>query len=591
MSPLYTVLLCVLVLRTCRFCVADDNDSSLASLMVNKDTTGLYYVNASVGTPAQIQMLRVDVAQPYTWLLSQELKEARSGQEDMDTEDSTFYNADNSSTAHRLFDQHVHSYQQVDRISYNASVCMDTMELLSLANMPDSSPEISANRSVGWRRNSSSLWFRDYAFFDATQVSFDLLQGALGLGGKINLPGSTVDSTQYNESFYFLDQMLNNNLVSAASYSLWLGADTLDPLGPADGLDNCGKIILGGVDRSLYTGDFVKFDTVPFIEGPSAASSRGYPIIPLNKVSVRSGSGQVLNLTSDHFLEPVLLDSRYRYNYLPLSLIVQIAMQSNAYYVESLDRWLLACDVASKDAAILFQFGNLIINVPLRDLMGPTYDLATNGSLHFSNSQPACELRVLPKANIGMSILGGPFLKNVYMAAELDSHQIALAQASTLPRTTISTTTERISTSSHAHAASGTQSANNGDESPLQHKVPLTQDNPSAIKSGIIPFATTNNYSSYDTLILQSSSAQHATVNGLINQFTATISSDGVVFTGRSFYNTSYTTGPSLSTSSGLKHRNNAAKNNFLNVKNSTPIKTYTTLIPLLIIAIFALLA
>ncbi|CEP62325.1 putative aspartic endopeptidase LALA0_S05e03070g [Lachancea lanzarotensis] len=590
MGPFHTVLLSLLALRSWRFCLADDNGSSLASLMVNKDTTGLYYVNASVGTPEQFQMLRLDVAQPYTWFLSQQLKNSRLADDETDTQASTFYSSDNSSTAHPLFGSQIRSYDLIDRISFNATAYMDTVQLLAMNSLPASSSETSSNSSVAWRSNSSSLWFQNYAFFDATEVTYNLTQGALGLGGKINHPGSPLDSSQYNESFFFLDQMLNNDLISAASYSLWLGADTADPLGSlTDSLNNCGKIILGGVDRSLYTGDFVKFDTVPYLEKDSGASSRGYPIIPLNKVSVRSESGQVLNMTSDHFLEPVLLDSRYRYNYLPLSLIVQIAMQSNAYYVESLDRWLLACDVASLNASILFQFGNLIINVPLRDLMGPTYDFATNGSLHFSNSQPACELRLLPKTDIGLSILGGPFLKNVYMAAELDSYQIALAQASTLLRTTTSTTTVKSSTSSHA--TSSAQSANGSGQSPFEHRAALSTDNPSAIKSGTIPFATTNNYSSYDTLVLYASTAQPVDDNTLINQFTATISSDGVIFTGRSFYNTSYTTVPSLSTSGGPKHRNNAAKKQILNVQIPTPIQTYTTLIPLITIAIFALLA
>ncbi|SCV01748.1 LAME_0G18228g1_1 [Lachancea meyersii CBS 8951] len=589
MASFQPVFLCALVLRALRFCIADDSQGSLPSLRVNKDASGLYYINASVGTPGQMQMLRVDVVQPYTWLLAKQFGSVLFEEEGV-AEGSTFYNSDDSSTALNISNGQISEFAFMDRISFNSSAYSDTLELVSVDQIGTSSSSEASNGTVNWRTNSSSLWFQDYAFFGATEATYGLLQGALGLGGKINYPGNVVDSSQYNRSYYFLDQMASNGLINSSSYSLWMGGDTVNPISFFEGLENCGKLILGGVDRSLYTGDFVKFDTLPFVNSSSGFSSRGYPIIPLNKVSVRNSAGHVLNLTSDYFLEPVLLDSRYRYSFLPLSLIIQIAVQANAYYVESLDRWLLACDVASMDASILFQFGNLIINVPLRDLMGPTYDPATNDSLHFSNSQPACELRLLPETNIGLSILGGSFIKNVYLAAELESHQIALAQASTLPRITTETTssTSSTSTSLSSHTSFSDASFYTSGQSHIEHRAVSTAEDASAIKSGVIPFATSNNYSSYETLVLYASTAEPAASCSLVNQFTATISSDGVIFTGKVLYNTSYTTG-TTSTFSRRRHHNSAIKTASLSSRTWNKTCAYLTLIPLVITATMVL--
>ncbi|SCU81971.1 LANO_0B04720g1_1 [Lachancea nothofagi CBS 11611] len=586
MPAIQLLILAILALRAGCFSIAGNSQSSFPWLTVNRDTTGLYFVNASVGSPGQLQMLRVDVVQPYLWIFSNKLEESRE-EDNEDVSDSTFYDPSKSTTSQNIFNNEVFEIQFMDHISYNASTYMDTVEFLyDSSQINESQAQATTNDSgntISWSGNSSTLQFQKTSFFNADSVALFLQQGALGLGGKIHYQGDASDSSNYNESFFFLDQMVGQGLINSSSYSLWLGGDTSDPLVASNLLNQCGSIILGGVDQSLYTGDFVKFDTLPFYDPRTQQTSRGYPIIPLSKVDVQSKSGQILNLTSEYFLEPVLLDSRYRYNYLPLNLIVQIAMQANAYYVDSLDRWLLSCEVGSMGASILFEFGNLVISVPLSDMMGPTFDSATNDTLHFSNSQPACELRVLPNTNAGFSILGGPFIKNVYLAAELESHQIALAQASTLSRSTSLSTTKASSSSSTLSHSTASTADDNSTNYKLRFatKVPEfdVKDNPSAIRSGIIPFATTNNYSSYETLILYATaSVALMSDSKIMNQFTATISSDGVIFTGRSFYNTSYSSSPSSTSASSKKQSNSAERNTFIKGSATTSLRTYILL-------------
>lgn len=368
-----------------------DDHTSFPTMAVNKDDTGLYYVNASIGTPGQVQMLRIDVAQPYLWVLSQDMQGIRL-EEEGEVDNETFYDHTKSSTSKVLNNSKIRNMEFIDHISFNATTFMDSIELPSSLGTYDLEYD-DQNLTVSRISNSSSLSIHNFSFFNAEYAAAYLQQGALGLGGKIT-QASDSDSSNYDDSFFFLDQLVQNNYINTSSYSLWFGGDVIESYAYSSALDsvaveNCGILIFGGVDRSLYTGDLVKIDTLPYYNVRTGVTSRGYPIVPLVKVDVKSKSGQVKNLTSEYFLEPVLLDTRYRYNYLPLDLIVKIATQANAYYVESLNRWLLACDVGKLGASILFDFGEVVIDVPLSDLMGPTYDSTTNGTLYFSNADQA----------------------------------------------------------------------------------------------------------------------------------------------------------------------------------------------------------
>ncbi|SCU91829.1 LADA_0F12354g1_1 [Lachancea dasiensis] len=546
-------------------------------LEIHKDKTGLYYVNASIGTPAQTQMLRVDISQPYMWVFSPQLKASRdsAGQ---NSSVFTIFDADESSTSQSLSGDDDFNIQYNDRISFNGSTYMDTVEFKVSSSQTANSHNLLGNFSkhaLSWRSNSSTLTLPDSAFFYADSAALLVQLGALGLGSKIYSPDSQSNSSNFNESFYFLDRLTSNGFLNSPSYSMWLGGDTVDSLDSLVAEDDVGVLILGGVDRSLYTGDFMKFDTLPFYDPATQQTSNGYPIVPLSKVNVKSKSGQSLNLTNDFFAEPVLLDSRYRYNYLPLDLIVRIALQADAYYVPSLDRWLLACDVGRIGASITFEFGKLVIDVPLSDLMGSTYDASTNDTLHFSDSRAACELKFLPNTNIGgLNILGGPFIKNTYFAAELASNQVAMAQAVRVSASSSTSTIEiSLDTATETHIGN-VQTSKSANLKAIE--------NSSAIRSGTIPFATSENGTLTESLVLSPSTAAVSNSDAdVFNQFTASVSANGVINTGRSFYNTSYSTLPTTTGTKSGKQSNIGIKPSPLGSSLPQKFQAFVLLLPL----------
>ena len=189
-----------------------------------------------------------------------------------------------------------------------------------------------------------------------------------------------------------------------------------------DPIFNCGKLLLGGVDPSLFTGTLGKFDLIPYVDPVSNAVSIGYPIVPLGPIYIVSNSGQSLNMTSKDFLSPALLDSTSSVSYLPTSTIIQIAVQIAATYVESLDRWLVQCSMADMGVSLGFRLRELTIEIPLRDLLSSTYDTSTNSSMFFGSGQEACFLTLYANTNTGLNILGEAFMKNIYTAMDLEDN-------------------------------------------------------------------------------------------------------------------------------------------------------------------------
>lgn len=536
--------------------------NAFPTLAVGKDTTGLYYVNTTLGTPGQEQMLRVDIAQPYLWVLSGS-EYAQCNRLDSGCLTGSLYYVRQSTTSMNLTEDRVYDMQFMDYISINGTAVMDTLNLTSVIDnsLGKNILENLTNSTVHWDLDGDTLSMTNVSFINV-DYSGSITQGALGLGGRITAPGEDINSDGFDGSFFFLEQLVANNVIDSSSYSLWLGQD----VGQEDDEDenyteeNCGKLVLGAVDPGLYTGDFVKFDTIPFHDVDTGATSFGYPIVPLTKVSVKASSGQTLNVTSPDFAEPVLLDTRYLYSFLPLKLIIQIAIQTNAYYVESLDRWLVSCSIGDLNASMIFEFNGLSIDVPIKDFLSNSYDSVSNSTLHFSNGNPACYLRMYPNYATGFSVLGAAFVKNVYIAADLEGNAIALAQAamasnSALEETTVSSvssdsTQTSLVTSSKTLSVTGQKKAVNGallkqdsasPNSTQGHTTDTSEDirSPLPIESGYIPYATTRNASSARALTLWSSETNTMiSTSDPIGQFTATIYSDGMIFTGRSFYTT-----------------------------------------------------
>lgn len=519
-SALLLVLPCLLV----SFCQCASNPSRstnsssstsqksipFPTVIIGKDTSSLYYVNVSFGSPPQIQGLRIDIAQPYVWLLSDDpLTDCDSSLQDCSL--FTRYDANTSSTSLELNGGYLYHFEFMDTVTVNATSVMDTMNFTNLNTDNVAVDEVgAANYFPKYQFDTNFLSIFNFSFFDGIS---QLSKGSLGLSAKISNTSADIDSSNFDSGFFFLDVLKNIGIIGCASYSLWLGGDDVPysvaklPTGTSA---DCGNLILGAVDTSLYHGQLTAFDMIPSYNLESDTSTESYPILPMGPIYIISKEGTSLNLTTEEFIQPVLLDSRYTYQYLPLDTIVQVALQIGAIYVESLGRWLVPCSIADLGVHLEFTFGDITIQAPLSDFLGTTYDSASNTTMHFSDGETACFLTMLSRSRIGFNILGGAFLKSIYMAVDLEDRSFAIAQARRLA------SSEDLSSS---------------------YLTPLTNLSSTvvAITSGHIPFASTALQQSNMTFSPESVASL---ITIIPDQLTATVYSDGLVSTGRSFYET-----------------------------------------------------
>lgn len=494
------------------FCWCQSNSSDelgetvFPVIQLGKDLASLYYANLTFGEPAEDHQLRIDIGQPYTWLISKQ---------------------NSSRTEISLNDGYIYNFLFMDSIGVNVSAAMDTMNLteVTYVNESDVSKTISVESSSTLVVGQNSLSLSNMSFFETTEAAY-YNKGSLGLGGKITNGAGAIDSSKFDGSFFLLDRLVDMGVIQAPSYSLWFGADTV-PYNlrkmPGGTLSDSGKLILGAVDPSLYTGSLRSFEMISFIDPVTHIQSDNYPILPLGTIYINSNSGKSLNVTSEEFSEPVLLDTRYTTSYLPIDAIIQIAVQIGATYVESLSKWLVSCSVANLGVTLDFTFDDIAIRVPLEDFLLTTYDYNTNTTLHFANGQEACSLAMVSNEMTSYNVLGGPFLKNVYMAVDAEDGIIAIAQAKM-----VSSFTDSSASSSQVSTSSSTSTAK------LR-----------PISSGYIPYAESRNLSSTMSLFPTTVPSLTAYVP---DAFTGTVDSDGLVSTGRSFYQTSRSSTTSKST-------------------------------------------
>nr|BAE91903.1 hypothetical protein [Ogataea minuta] len=230
----------------------------------------------------------------------------------------------------------------------------------------------------------------------------------------------------------FLQSFVDDEIIETNSYSL-----AISPYGPAE-------LILGGISSSKYTGDLHLFDFIPLVDESESfvTSDYGYtknlPVVPITAFGVTSNSSGTSvkfsnvyddKITTGTYPRPALLDTRTFYNYIPYSALIELAVELNAYYTASVDSWIVDCNVGSIGTIDIY-FGNMDVNLPISSVLYPAKN--KNGSdLVFENGDKACYLAFLPDYVTGFTLLGTPFLKNVYLAVNNEEQVLALASAKT----------------------------------------------------------------------------------------------------------------------------------------------------------------
>ncbi|KAI1261974.1 eukaryotic aspartyl protease [Xylariaceae sp. FL1019] len=341
---------------------------SLQAGLENEET--LYYINTTIGTPAQSLRLQIDTGSSDLWVNTPASNEcSASGSPCAST---GTYSANDSSTYEYVGSWFNISY--VDGSSAGGDYVKDTV-------------------TVG----STTLDQLQFGIGYTSSTS----QGILGIG----YPSNEVQVGRAGKSAY---NNLPAALVSAGSisrnaYSLWL--NDLD--------SSNGSILFGGIDAARYTGSL---STLPIQKYDDAYSEF---LLTLTDVSFGNKS-----IASDEALA-VLLDSGSSLTYLPDSWTQTIFNQVDAQYDSSSGVAYVVCSLRDSEQALKFTFSSPSITVSMDELV---IDVTANGEpLKFSDGQDACLFGIAP-AGSSTSVLGDTFLRSAYVVYDIENNQISLAQ-------------------------------------------------------------------------------------------------------------------------------------------------------------------
>lgn len=347
--------------------------AAVAASLDNEVT--LYFVNATLGTPAQSLRLHIDTGSSDLWVNT-----PSSTMCNQSSEPCAFagtYTANSSSSYGYVGSYFNISY--VDGSGASGDYVTDTFSIGTNASTTLSKLQF----GIGYSSSSS--------------------QGILGIGYEAN----EVQVGRAGKAAYpnLPAQMVADGIIQSNSYSLWLNdldADT-------------GSILFGGVNTAQYSGSL---ETLPVQKQAGVYSEFLITLTGLQLGSATLASNMAL---------AVLLDSGSSLTYLPDSIVQTIYNQVGATYDSSEGVAYVPCSLADKaNSSVTFQFSSPSITVGVDELV---LDLVTASGKRptFRNGQTACLFGIAP-AGSGTNVLGDTFLRSAYVVYDLDNNQISLAQ-------------------------------------------------------------------------------------------------------------------------------------------------------------------
>lgn len=345
----------------------------------NEET--LYFINATLGTPAQSLRLHLDTGSSDLWVNTN--TSALCSQTTKPCAFAGTYNANSSSTYNYLGSYFNISY--VDGSGASGDYVTDTIAVgdTTIADF---------QFGIGYKSTSS--------------------QGILGLGYKANeVQVGRAGLAPYDN---LPAKMAAAGTINSNAYSLWL--NDLDA--------STGSILFGGVDTEQFEGELKTL--------PIQAEGSVYAEFLITLTGLYMGDEAI---ATDQALA-VLLDSGSSLTYLPDSMVETIYQKVEAQYDSSEGAAYIPCSQANSNSTLRFNFSEPIIDVVMNELV---LELVTSSGKRptFQDGTEACLFGIAP-AGSGSNVLGDTFLRSAYVVYDLANNEISLAQ------TTFNSTTHNV---------------------------------------------------------------------------------------------------------------------------------------------------
>ncbi|EWG46661.1 hypothetical protein FVEG_07058 [Fusarium verticillioides 7600] len=333
----------------------------------------LYFLNASLGTPAQDFRLHLDTGSSDLWV-----------------------NAEGS----KLCSTHANICSESGLYSPNKSSTYEYLNSDFNISYADGSGASGDYATETFRMGSVKLEDLQFGIGYVTSDN----EGVLGIGYKSN----EAQVGQLNRDAYdnLPAKLASKGLIASNAYSLYLN----------DLESATGTILFGGVDQEQYIGDLVTL-SINKING-------GYSEFSITLQSVSADSETIV----DNLDLTVILDSGSTLSYLPASLTSDIYDIVGAQYEEGQSVAYVPCDIGNDSGNFTFKFKDSAeISVSLSEMVLDFTDV-TGNQLSFDNGQAACTFGIAPTTG-DFSILGDTFLRSAYVVFDLDNNEISLAQS------------------------------------------------------------------------------------------------------------------------------------------------------------------
>lgn len=314
-----------------------------------------------------------------------------------------------------------------------------------------------------------------------TLLPFTFLAVEQGLAFSLGLGSSSVGSN-------FLAMLQGLNITNSSLFLLFLN-NRMSPNG---------EVHLGYVHPGYYVPPLATVN----ISIDSTNQTLPFPALAIHGMTLETEQGAVVSLDPDGVLPAsVLLDVSGLSLYLPSSIFLELAAQLNAVYNSDYDSWMAPCSFGNIGATINFVFAGTTIRMPVEEIM-----LSGYGLVFSATGEPACWLDMYPSSITGFFSLGTSMLAHAYVVVNYDSGQIAIAEAITDVYAADATSTYTSSTPVYVNDNSTSMWTYVLTSTAYLSSTPERDGTPRMIPTSLIPNAVTYNESQYtlyqeDTLL------------------------------------------------------------------------------------------